>query len=240
MKEIRIFFRNRTVSVTVIFMIILEITVIIKSVNVIPDGSVSPFFSFSFFQKHLILMFFPCLLINILIMAFSVTAERQNGMLSKLLPYGESLMVRNKTAAATVISLFFSVLYVISAVIASGLKTYLSFKFAVFLTASYIFVFYALSSFSVSFAFMYYHGDNDYGPELKQMLIYIFIVSAAVSSFYYFISENMIYFYEFITGYRRVYPNAEFILFMVLTFIFMTGARIMLKKAEKKLYEEQY
>jgi hypothetical protein len=239
-KELKIFFRNKTVVLTILFMLVLEASILARSLTVITEESLSPLFSFRFLQQHLMLMFFPAILTNILIIAFSVTAERQSGMISRLVPGGVSAMMRNKSAVCALISSGLSFLYIISAIFISGLNFYLNYRFVLFLTASYLFILTGLSAFSVSFAFRYNNGTADYEPDLKGMLIFMLTVTFSVVAFYFFLSVNMRFYYEFVAGFRFSYPNLEFILFLVSTFLFLILGRLMLNSAQKKLSGEQY
>ncbi|MDD3045141.1 MAG: hypothetical protein PHF33_06795 [Candidatus Delongbacteria bacterium] len=236
-KEFRIFFRNKTVLTTIIFILFIEIAVIIRSSSAVRMSEVSAVFYFKFFQQHLMIMFFPAVLANILMAAFSVTSEKQSSMLAKLLPKGECFMMRSKVFFCSILSAFMGISYMLTAVWASGLGIFPDHRFVIFLSASFLFMISGLSSFTVYFAFSRFGGSNDYEPKVRVMMIYMFIVSFIIMVFYFFISVSLKTYFDYVTGFRIDYPNVEFLLFLSSNFLFLIIARIMLNGGEKKLSE---
>lgn len=236
-KEFRIFFRDRTVLTTIVLTIFIGITVISRSVSVIPASDISSAFYFKFFQQHMMIMIFPAILVNILTSAFSVTSEKQSSMLSKLLPNGEYVMVRSKVMFCLVVSAVMSFSYIFAVTFASGLEVFPDYRFVIFIIASFLFLLSGLSSFTVYFAFRRFGGFNNYEPDLKIMLIYMLTVTLIVTAFYFFLSVSLKNYFDYVTGFRIDYPNIEFSLFLTSNFLFLIIARFLLNSTEKKLSE---
>jgi len=236
-KEFRIFFRNKTVLTTIIFILFIEIGVIIISASVLPPTNINPVFYFKFFQQHLMIMLFPAVLANIMTAAFSVTSEKQSSMLSKLLPNGEFLMMRSKVLFCLIFSAVMSFAYMSAVFWASGLNIFPDHRFVMFLCVSFLFFLSGLASFTVYFAFRKFGGANNYEPGLGTMLIYMLIVSVIVMFFYFFISVSLKNYFDYVVGFRIDYPNVEFLLFLASNFLFMITARTLLNSVEKKLSE---
>lgn len=236
-KEFRIFFRDRTVLATLLFTIFIGITVIEKSVSVIPSSDISYSYYFRFFQQHMMIMIFPAVLINIMTAAFSVTSEKQSSMLSKLLPNGECLMVRSKVMFCMILSSVMSFSYILAVTFSSSLDIFPDFRFLIFISASFLFLFSGLSSFTVYFAFRRFDGTGNYEPDVKTMLMYMLAVTLIVTAFYFFLSVSFNSYFNYMIGFRIGYPNLEFSLFLLSVFIFHIIARYLLNSAEKKLSE---
>ncbi len=236
-KEFRIFFRDRTVLTIVVFTIFIGITVISRSVSVIPASDISYAYYFKYFRQHVMFMIFPAVLVNIMTAAFSVTSEKQSSMLSKLLPNGESIMVRSKALFCMILSAIMSFSYILVVIFAAGHDIFPDYRFLIFITASFLFLFSGLSSFTVYFAFSRFGGSCNYEPDVKTMLIYMLAVTLIVTAFYFFLLVSFKKYYDYLTGFRIDYPNIEFILFLISVFIFMVIARYLLNSAENKLSE---
>ncbi len=236
----KIFFRNKTVLLTQLFMLILGASMLVKSLSVIDAEKAGPMLSFRFLRQQMILMLFPAILTNILTIAFSVTSEKQGCMLSRLVPGGEYQVLRSKAASCAMISSVLSFIYISAALAMSGLDLYLNLSFTLFLIFSFIFTLSGLSFFTVAFAFRFHDGRADYEPDLKRMLVYMAAVSLTVMIFYYCLSLNMIRYYEYYTGFRISYPNKEMVLFLISCFAYMLLTRLLLKSSENKICGEQY
>jgi hypothetical protein len=238
-KDIFLILRNKPAILTIISVIILEIILVMYSRSVIGCGNESlTGVRFKYLQNYILVFYFPVIIVNILILAFSVTKEKDCFMLAKMLPFGESTFLRSKAASAVIIAVFLSFPCLFSGIYLCGLEPFQDLNFLIATSFYLLFFITGLSSFSVSYAVNYYECRNSYEPDVKGILGLMFFISAFVIASFLIYSKILRYYYEYVIGFNHDYPNREFIKLVCIGFLFLIITRILLNITEKKLLRE--
>jgi len=231
--------RNRTVLTAVLIIYILEISIVVYSRNLIfSQAGKNIGTEFNFMQNHLLIFYLPLIIVNIMTIAFSLSQEKSNFLLAKLVPFGESTFLRSKVISSWMISLMLGIPYLLSAVYFCDLKAFLNVNYLISISFYLFFFTLGFSFFSMFFAVSFYNSGNNYEPGLKGITGYMFFISLIVISSFSINTGNLSSYYEYATGLTNDYPNTEFVKMITIGFVFLVFSRILLNSAEKKLMKE--
>lgn len=232
-KDLKVFFRNKAVLVSLSVLLALEIFLAFYSSGILSEGNNLKSVQFYFMQNHLIIFYFPVLSVNILVLAFSLTSEKKDMMLAKMLPYGERSFIRSKAALSSVVSCFLGFTYILAVIYAGNMKVFTDPDFLSFLLFYLFFSVVSISTFSVYYSVSFYDRQNDFEPDIKGIAGLMFFLTLLVVSSYSFLIRNLKAYYEYVTGFTQYYPNRFFLISLSTTFAFLIITRIMLNRAEK-------
>lgn len=235
-KDLKVFFRNKAVLVSISVLLVLEIFLAFYSANILSEEHYIKSLQFYFMQNHLIIFFFPVLSVNILVLAFSLPSEKKDMMLAKMIPYGVRSFIRSKAALSSIVSGFLGFIYILTVIYAGKMSVFQERDFLSFLLFYLLFSIISISTFSVYFSVSFYDRDSDFEPDIKGIAGLMFFLSLIVVTSYTFLIRNLKVYYDFVTGFSQYYPNRFLIISLLSAFGFLILTRIMLNRAEK-IYE---
>ncbi|MBU4485673.1 MAG: hypothetical protein KKD38_01970 [Candidatus Delongbacteria bacterium] len=238
-KDFILLLRNRTAITTFSMIVLLEIILVAYSRNIYfsrTDAGIGT--QFNFLQNHILIFFFPVIIVNIISIAFSLSAEKQNVLIAKLIPFGESMFLRSKVIVSGIISSLLSFPYIFSAIYFGKLDTFQNANFLFFSSFFLLFVTFGIASISTFYAVKFYDGYNNFEPDLKGILGLMFFISLTVVFSFSVLMKNIGIYYDYTVGFRKDFPNKEFIATLFIGFLFLIITRILLNVAEKKLIKE--
>ncbi|MBN2857202.1 MAG: hypothetical protein JXN63_02255 [Candidatus Delongbacteria bacterium] len=235
-KDLKVFFRNKTVLVSLSVLLALEFFLAFYSAGIVSEGSGGRSLQFYFMQNHLIIFFFPVLSVNILVLAFSLTSEKNDLMLAKMLPYGERSFIRSKAALSSIVSSFLGFIYIFAVIYAGKMTVFTELDFLSFLIFYLLFSVISISGFSIYYAVTFYDRENNFEPDIKGIFGLMFFLTLLVVSSYGLLVRNLRAYFEFVTGFSQYYPNKILIISLLCVFSFLIFTRIMLNRAER-IYE---
>lgn len=232
-KDLILFFRNKTVLISLSVLLVLEIFLAFYSANLLSEESYSKSIQFYFMQNHIIIFFFPVLSVNIFILAFSLSSEKHDMMLAKMLPYGEKSFIRSKAAMSSLVSGTLGFIYLFMVIYAGKMSVFTDWNILSFMIFYLMFSLISISTFSVYYSVSFYDRQNNFEPDIKGIAGLMLFLSVMVITSYTFMLRNLKLYYDFVAGFIQYYPNRFFMISLVTAFGFLILTRILLNRAEK-------